>query len=73
MLHDPTGSCNSALDLMNRAVSGTLQPGMRENVAYFTSTERRCVHLTVVHLRTHINMHFFFIERLLKLLALHTG
>ena len=43
MLHDPTGSCNSALDLMNRAVSGTLQPGMRENVAYFTSTERRCV------------------------------
>ncbi|KAL5481335.1 hypothetical protein EMCRGX_G021472 [Ephydatia muelleri] len=32
---------NRALDLMNHAVSGTLQPGMRENVAYFTSTERR--------------------------------
>eukprot|EP00731_Ephydatia_muelleri_P015724 Em0009g148a len=34
---------NRALDLMNHAVSGTLQPGMRENVAYFTSTERRPV------------------------------
>lgn len=33
---------NRALDLMNHAVSGTHLPGMRENVAYFTSSERRC-------------------------------
>ena len=32
---------NRALDLMNHAVSGTHLPGMRENVAYFTSSERR--------------------------------
>ena len=32
---------NRALDLMNHAVSGTRIPGMRENMAYFTSSERR--------------------------------
>lgn len=32
---------NRGLTLMNQAVSGTLQPGARENVAYLTSTERR--------------------------------
>ena len=32
---------NRALSLMNQAVSGTLQPGAKENVAYLTSTERR--------------------------------
>ena len=32
---------NRALDLMNHAVSGTRMPGTRENVAYFTSAERR--------------------------------
>lgn len=32
---------NRALDLMNHAVSGAFQPGVRENMAYFTSTERR--------------------------------
>ncbi|XP_066910452.1 tuftelin-interacting protein 11-like [Clytia hemisphaerica] len=32
---------NRALQLMNQAVTGTVQPGARENVAYLTSTERR--------------------------------
>ncbi len=32
---------NIALDMMNRAVAGTYQPGARENVAYLISTERR--------------------------------
>ncbi|VDI18059.1 tuftelin-interacting protein 11 [Mytilus galloprovincialis] len=30
-----------ALELMNRAVSGHFQPGVKENIAYFTHTERR--------------------------------
>ncbi|KAL4232809.1 Tuftelin-interacting protein 11 [Mactra antiquata] len=30
-----------ALDMMNRAVSGHFQPGVKENMAYFTHTERR--------------------------------
>ena len=34
---------NRALSLMNQAVSGTLQPGARENIAYLTSTERRSI------------------------------
>ncbi len=34
---------NQALDMMNRAVGGTFQPGARENMAYFVSTEKRCV------------------------------
>jgi hypothetical protein len=33
---------NQALDMMNRAVGGTFQPGARENMAYFVSTEKRC-------------------------------
>jgi len=32
---------NRALQLMNQAVTGTMQPGARENVAYLTTTERR--------------------------------
>lgn len=32
---------NRALTIMNQAVSGTLQPGAKENVAYLTNTERR--------------------------------
>ena len=32
---------NQALDMMNRAVAGTFQPGARENMAYFVSTEKR--------------------------------
>ena len=32
---------NQALDMMNRAVAGNFQPGARENMAYFVSTERR--------------------------------
>ena len=32
---------NQALDMMNRAVGGTFQPGARENMAYFVSTEKR--------------------------------
>ena len=32
---------NMALDMMNRAVAGTYQPGARENVAYLISSERR--------------------------------
>ena len=35
---------NRALTLMNQAVSGTMQPGAKENVAYLTSTERRLLH-----------------------------
>lgn len=30
-----------ALDMMNRAVSGHFQPGVKENMAYFTLNERR--------------------------------
>lgn len=30
-----------ALDMMNRAVSGHFQPGVKENMAYFTHNERR--------------------------------
>lgn len=30
-----------ALDMMNRAVSGHFQPGVKENIAYFTCNERR--------------------------------
>ncbi|KAK7494860.1 hypothetical protein BaRGS_00013987 [Batillaria attramentaria] len=32
---------NKALDIMNQAVSGHFMPGMKENIAYFTHTERR--------------------------------
>lgn len=38
---------NQALDMMNRAVGGTFQPGARENMAYFVSTERRYTCLLV--------------------------
>ena len=34
---------NQALNMMNRAVAGNFQPGARENMAYFVSTERRLV------------------------------
>ena len=36
-----TGRLGQALDMMNHAVSGTFVPGVRENMAYFTSNERR--------------------------------
>ena len=36
---------NQALDMMNRAVAGTFQPGARENMAYLISTERRYEHI----------------------------
>lgn len=39
--HSNVGRLGQALDMMNHAVSGTFQPGVRENIAYFTSTERR--------------------------------
>lgn len=32
---------NKALETMNRAVSGTFVPGVKENIAYFTHAERR--------------------------------
>ncbi|XP_071087454.1 tuftelin-interacting protein 11-like [Haliotis cracherodii] len=32
---------NKALEIMNQSVSGHFQPGVRENMAYFTHTERR--------------------------------
>lgn len=32
---------NKALEIMNRAVSGTFVPGIKENMAYFTHAERR--------------------------------
>lgn len=38
---------NQALDMMNRAVGGTFQPGARENMAYFVSTEKR--HVLYLH------------------------
>ena len=34
---------------MNHAVSGTFVPGVRENMAYFTSTERRSAVYVCVH------------------------
>jgi len=37
------GHFNRALDIMNRAVSGTYQPGIKENMAYFTTTEKRYI------------------------------
>ena len=36
-----TEQFSKALDMMNRAVSGHFQPGVKENIAYFTLTERR--------------------------------
>lgn len=36
-----TDQLNKALDIMNQAVSGQFVPGMKENIAYFTHTERR--------------------------------
>lgn len=36
-----TDHLNKALDIMNQAVSGHFAPGMKENIAYFTHTERR--------------------------------
>lgn len=44
-----TGRLGQALDMMNHAVSGTLLPGVRENMAYFTSTERRLVRNASLH------------------------
>lgn len=32
---------NKALDIMNRAVSGNFQPGVKENMAYFAHNERK--------------------------------
>lgn len=32
---------NRALSLMDHAVHGTFVPGMRENMIYFTTSERR--------------------------------
>lgn len=45
ILRDPSIKfyLNQALDMMNRAVAGTFQPGARENMAYFISTEKRSV------------------------------
>ena len=43
------GRLGQALDMMNHAVSGTFVPGVRENMAYFTSTERR----STVYVPTH--------------------
>ncbi|XP_050394866.1 tuftelin-interacting protein 11 [Patella vulgata] len=37
---------NKALELMNQAVSGHFQPGAKENMAYFTMTERRNIGAT---------------------------
>lgn len=32
---------NKALEIMNRAVSSHIQPGVKENMAYFSQMERR--------------------------------
>ena len=43
MLADPVlkSNFNRALTLMDHAAHGTFIPGMRENMAYFTTSERR--------------------------------
>jgi len=40
-LYVPLEMFTKALDMMNRAVSGHFQPGVKENMAYFTLNERR--------------------------------
>ena len=42
---------NQALDMMNRAVAGNFQPGTRENMAYFVSTEKRSGTISSIRLR----------------------
>ena len=42
-VHIYLGHFNRALDMMNHAVSGTYQPGIKENMAYFTTNEKRYV------------------------------
>lgn len=32
---------NKALEIMNRVVTGHMQPGVKENIAYFAHAERR--------------------------------
>ena len=41
----PAAHFSRALDLMNAALSGKHLPGVQENVAYFTTKERRYVDL----------------------------
>lgn len=36
-----TDNFNKALEIMNRAVSSHIQPGVKENMAYFSQMERR--------------------------------
>ena len=49
LLADPVikANFNRALSLMDHASHGTLIPGMRENMVYFTTSERRCALLSL--------------------------
>ena len=40
-IYNLLGHFNRTLDMMNHAVSGTYQPGIKENMAYFTTTEKK--------------------------------
>lgn len=50
LLADPVikSNFNRALSLMDHASHGTLIPGMRENMVYFTTSERRCALLSLL-------------------------
>ena len=50
-----TGRLGQALDMMNHAVSGTFVPGVRENMAYFTSNERRATVYAILTLAYYCN------------------
>ena len=53
-----------ALDLMNHALSGRKLPGLQENMAYFTTTERRFVDSIQSSLSSAVNCCLAFMYRL---------
>ena len=55
------GHFNRALDMMNHAVSGTYQPGIKENMAYFTTNEKRCVTIALDYVYTYVHMFMSYI------------
>ena len=52
-----------ALDLMNHALSGRRLPGLQENMAYFTTTERRSVDSVQSPLSSAVNCCLAFMYR----------
>ena len=48
ILADPLikGGFNRALALLDHAANGTLVPGMKENMVFFTTSERRQAHFS---------------------------